>query len=1059
MNGPVARIVALTLKRRVTVLMLFMSAVLVGFLAQTNLQLQFLPSGFVNSSVSIQIPVPNANPVEVEEQVTKPTEEVLRQISGLEEIETRSSKDRSSINISFARGRDPNEAFAEVRDLMEVAKLRWPDDVQEYTTFRFNLDTDLPVFQFGLLLDEWESDTAFIIDEKVVKELESVDGVARVEAWGIVEETIRIFVDKEKSRALGVSLFELAQSLGADNRDVIGGRMTDGGQHFYLRSLGRFRDLDELRDFTVRPGVRLRDVAEVTAAKALRNFVFRMNGKRAVWFLVNKEATANTVDVCRGIRERIDEKIGRDRRIVEKGWTIYRNDLNDFGRVVESSLSTLVRAALIGGLLAIVPLFCFLRRIRLTIIIGLAIPTSLLIGLALLYFGGDTLNILSMLGFTIAVGMLVDNAIVVVENIVRYRELGRGPFDAALEGTAEVALAITLATLTTVVAFIPLLFLDGAQELSWFATAVSLPVCYTVLASLLVALVFVPLATIVLYPGHEAGSRGLFRRLAHLALAPLYFAAHLIDLAIEGFSRVHRNLLGWSLDNRLAALGIMFAVCGAVTGLAMKHTELSQFSDESGGRIRIRVTMDANFTLTDANEVFGQLYESVAGVSDEIGMDYCFYFFRKDRGSLQVGLVDREPEAAKKAVEVLRETLPNLPGVKWAVGVERQNEDRTSVPVTVYGPDVGTLARISDEMIDLLEARPEISEVTGGIGRSEDEIVIVPDRERMQLFRIEPRTLMGTVQYGIRGQRLPDFQSGDQKLPLIIEFDDASATSLPDLAGMRIWSQSGTTFPLSQVADIRYAKGYGEIRKQNGQSSFALLLSSVDASREEIAGAAREVLADYSLPPGYRYSETTGEDLQEQLGEVMKMLLLAGILVMLLMGVLFESVMLPPAVFFTIPFAFMGSLWALAATGTNLDMVGMIGAIVLLGIVVNNGIVFLDCAHSLRQRVGDRREALLEAGRIRLRPICMTTATTVIGLFPMAITEASGSFVSYKALARGIMGGLLLSTVATLFVVPIVYTLLDDLRGLAGDVLLGRARRREDPARDAAAGLGGAEGA
>jgi hydrophobic/amphiphilic exporter-1 (mainly G- bacteria), HAE1 family len=1051
-RGAVASMVRLTLQRRVTVLMLFMVTILIGVISLLGLRLEFLPSGFVNTEISISIPVPNANPVEVEEQVTKPTEEVLRQISGLEEISTSSSKDRARISIKFARGRETNEAFAEVRDLMEMAKLRWPEEVQEYTAFRFNIDTDVPIYQFGLLLDEWKSDSAFLIEEKVIKEIEAVDGVARVESWGIVEETIRIWVDKEKARSGGVSLFDLAQTLGADNRDVIGGRVTDGGQHFYLRSRGRFRDLDELREYPIRPNLKLSDVAEVTPAMSLRNFVFRMNGKRSIWFLVNKEATANTVDVTRRIRERIDAKIKPDRRVIEEGWSFYQNDLNDFGQVIESSLATLIRAALIGGLLAILPLFCFLRRIRLTVIIGLAIPASMLLGLAMLYFAGGTLNILTMLGFTIAIGMLVDNAIVVVENIVRHRDEGKSAFDAALSGTAEVALAITLATLTTVVAFVPLLFLDAGEELSWFAKAVSLPVCYTVISSLFVALVFVPLGTIVLFPDRENAFVGRLRRLTHIALAPLYGLATLVDRAIHLTTRVQGRLLDWALSNRVAALALVLFVCGGLTALSKEKVQVADFGDESGGRIRVNVTMDANFTLSDANGVFTKLYESIASLDDEIGLEYCFYFFRRDRGSLNVGLKDRSPDQAKAAVAQVKSTLPEIPGVKWRVGVESQNAERTAVPLRIFGPDYQKLASISEDLVERLEAHPLVSEVTGGSGQSEDEIVVEPDREKMQMFDVDPRVLMGTVQYALRGQRLPDFQSGDQKQVLIIEYDDAAATSLTDISGLRIWSRSGATYPLSQLADIRYEKGYGTIRKTNGESSISLSINSVDGTKSELAAAAAEVLGGYRLPEGYRWSESSSEDLAKQMGQVLATLLLAAVLVMLLMGVLFESVMLPPAVFFTIPFAFMGSMWTLAATGTQLDLVGMIGAIVLVGIVVNNGIVFLDCAHGLRREIGDRRRALLEAGRLRLRPIAMTTATTVVGLFPMALTEASGSFVSYKALARGVMGGLVLSTLATLFVVPIVYTLLDDLRRFGQELLTGR-RTPAEP-RSEAAGSG-----
>ncbi|MEE9392591.1 MAG: efflux RND transporter permease subunit [Planctomycetota bacterium] len=1050
----VERFVAMTLHRPVTMLMLLMSTVLIGVIAQTNLRLELLPTGFVNTQISISIPVPNANPIEVEEQVTKPTYEVLRQISGLATVNTNSSKNRSFIGIEFARGVDPNEAFAEVRDLMEVAKLRWPDDVQEYTTSRFNLDNDIPILQFGVLLEEWESDTSFIIDEKITKEIESIDGVAQVEPWGIVEETIRIFVDKEQAAAAEVSLFELSQSLAADNRDVIGGRITDGDQQFYLRSVGRFRDLDELRNYPIRPDLRLKDVAEVTSAKALRNFVFRLNGKRAVWFSVSKESTANTVDVCERIRDKIANKISKDRRMAEKGWEFFPSSQGDLGRLVTDSLDGLLTSALIGGLLAIIPLFCFLRRVRLTFIIALAIPTSLLIALGCVYFTGGTLNLLSMMGFTISIGMLVDNAIVVVENIVRHREKGVGAWQGALRGTSEVALAITLATLTTVAAFVPLVFLSGSETLTWFAKAISMPVCYAVLASLLVALFFIPLATVVLYmDGRESRLRRVFAFLCW----PFLRVADGIEHGLQRLIQLHQLSLGWCLRNRFAALVLIASVCGGITALASSTVKMGDFGDESGGRVRVELEFDSNFTLTDANKILNQLYAEIDERKEEFKVDYVFHWFNRRRGSLNIGLLDTSPEHTEMVVKAIDKELPKMSGVKWTVGVESQNEDKTSIKIQVFGPEVGGLAGIGDEIIERLESHPDITAVRGGIERENDELIIRPDRERMQLMGVDPRTLMGTVQYGIRGQRLPDFQAGDQKIPVIIEFDDAATTSRADLEGMQVWSRNGTQNPLSNFATIETKRGYGTIRRTNGQSSIQLTVNSFGKTKEEVATAIRDRMEGFSLPEGYSFTETSGDEFQQQMGQILLTLLLSAILILLLMGILFESVMLPPAVFATIPFAGMGALWCLAATGTVLDVAGLIGAIVLIGIVVNNGIVFLDYAHVQYQSGMSRTEALLAAGRTRLRPILMTTSTTVIGLLPMALSEASGSFVSYKALARGVMGGLTLSTIATLIVIPIVYSLLDDSRIVFFEFLSGRRRETQPQVRAGATVLSRAE--
>ena len=475
---------------------------------------------------------------------------------------------------------------------------------------------------------------------------------------------------------------------------------------------------------------------------------------------------------------------------------------------------------------------------------------------------------------------------------------------------------------------------------------------------------------------------------------------------------------------------------------------MNPFADESSGSIQVGVRLESNFTLTDANQLFTELYQELEeNYWEDLGVDFSFYWFNRSSGTIIVGLKDSNPEHTKMMVTRIKDGLTKRPGAKITVGRERQNADKSSLNVDVFGPEVEVLARITDELEQELELIPGVTSVSGGIDRESNEIVVEPDRERMQLFGIDPRTLMGTVQYGIRGQRLPDFHAGDQKMQMIIEFDDGDNTTVQDLEHMRIWSNTGNSQPLSNFANIYYRRGYGTIRKKGGQSSTQLTIETLEGQSQEVAQRVGEVLAGFDLPQGYTLTETSEEDFAKEMAEIMGTLLLAGILILLLMGVLFESVMLPLAVFVTIPFALLGGFWGLAITQTPLDMVGMIGAIVLIGIVVNNGIVFLDCAHRLVGAGRKRTDALLEAGRLRLRPILMTTATTVVGLLPMAMVEASGSFISYKSLARGVMGGLIVSTAATLVVVPIAYTLLDDLRRLFFELLGSLRRKRRSKAR------------
>ena len=1056
--------VSSTLRRPVTVFMVFCTTLLIGLIASREMPLELLPSGFVNTSVSISIPVPDANPNEVEEQVTRPTVETLRQISGVDEITTSSSKNRARINISFGRSRDPDEAFAEVRDLMEIAKLSWPEEVQEYFTFRFNLDTDLPIFSFGIMIDEYDDDTTFLVDEKVIKEIEAIDGVARVQVWGLVDDTVRIWIDRDRARARGISIYEVAQQLSQDNVDVAGGRIRDGGRDFYLRSRGRFESLDELRDYPIRPGLTLSDVAEVGTALSLRNFVFRLNDKRALWLNVNKEATANTVELSERIKAKLNGKIMRDPRLAEKGWEWFTPELRNVGFVVTNALETLVSSASIGALLAVLPLLFFLRRLRPTIIITLAIPASLLITLGTIYFTGGTMNILSMLGITIAVGMLVDNSIVVVENIFRHRRLGSSSWRAALQGTSEVALAITLATLTTVAAFVPLIFMNKNAEASFFTKGIGLPVCYAVLASLFVALFFIPLTTVLLgrlsggsrreslrsRETDEAAAPNLVRRVASVLVWPL---DRLYDFIVGTIGR------GLELALRFRFLAIVFGVLLpiAVTVPLFGKMGKSGFGDESGGHLSVNVDLESNFTLKDSDAVFKQITQSLETVREEVGIDYTFHGFSRTGGFYNIGMLDKGADHAKSATKVVREAMPEIPGVNIQVGIERQNDERTALKVRIWGEDVDTLERIGEDLRQRIEKVEEVESVKANVEAISDEIVVEPDRERMQTLGVDPRAFFGSIQYGIRGQRLPDFQADERKIPMIIEYDDRAAPSAVDLLGTEVWSRRGTMLPMSSLAKVSYRKGYGTIRKVNGKSSVELKIDTNTDDREGLSARLRETLSAYDMPDGYSMSNESSEDFARDINEMSLTMLLSCVLVAILMGILFESFHLPLAILPSIIFGMIGAVWFLHLTDTSLDMLGLIGGVVLVGIVINNGIVLLDGAHRLRMRGVPRHEALIRAGKVRVRPILMTAATTVVGLLPMAVVDNPGSFVSYKALARGVMGGLIVSTFSTLLLVPVFYTLLDDLamwmKRLAG-VLAGRSHHESDAPSDLAPSLG-----
>ncbi|MAG57576.1 MAG: hypothetical protein CMJ83_14885 [Planctomycetes bacterium] len=1018
-------LIAFTLRRRITVLMMAAAVVLVGLITYFLLPLQLAPKGFTEDEVSMWIPVPASNPAEIQEQVIRPAEELIRTVPSISRISTRARSNSASIHVRFSREVDVDLAVAELRDRMERARAKWPEDVRDYRIFRFNLDTDLPIVSFAIDLTHGYSDEiAFLVEENVIKRVESLPGVARVQCMGLLQNQIRIFVDREKAQSLGVSIYALTQTLSKSNIELSGGEMEDGETRYALRTDARFRDLDDIRNFPVNAdGLRLSEIARVESVKAVRDRMALSRNRRSLWCQVTKEASANAVDTSARVRKFIQE-LKQDRRIKELGGSVRQYDRFDVGLLINGSLVTVRKTALMGGMFAMLVLFWFLRRLSTTLIITTSIPLSLLVTAAWLYFSGGSMNILSMLGITVSIGMLIDNSIVVVENISRQRDLGFPPLEAARRGASEVALAITLSTLTTVAAFLPIIFMTGNAQMTFFTSAIGLPLCVAVMSSLFVALVFIPLATVVFdrfsSTGQPGQKRSRWRR----------------SFVLEVARGLYAGTLRRALGNRLLAVLTVVTVVGGLTAAAWETLPKVDVMSDQGGSLEIRMKFDKNFSLRDAYDEMLFLGKWLDERAVEYDVEHFWCFFSKRSGNFWVILDHKDMVRTRELAKQLDRELPPRPGVKISLRInDGGDEEKGKLLLDIHGPDPAELLRLSKEVAELLEPVPGVLAVTSDLEEGEEEIHVIPSREQSARYDIDPRALRGTLQYGIRGWRFSDLVMGEREIPLIIEYEGSETRNLPQLKELPIPTGTGGLIPLSSVADVRVSRGFGEIRRTNGQVRARLTLETASDDRTVVAAGIRDRLQTYSLPDGYSFRQTRQDDMDQAMKEMRGAVLLAVVFVFLLMGILFESFILPLAVLVAVPFSWAGLVWGLALTSTPLDFVGSISVIVLVGVVVNNGIVLIDCAHRLIHDGKERTAALIEAGRTRFRPILMTAATTVVGLLPMALSDGGGSQISYIALSRALIGGLIVSTFFTLFFVPILYTLFDDLRRRAADAM------------------------
>ena len=1006
-----ARIIA----KPITVFMIFLSLIGTGIIAYFKIPINLLPDGFSARHITIWIPIPDSSPAENEDDITKPVEEIIRSIPGVLGITTFSGEFGSQINVEFGPKTDMDMAYSEIKDRVERIKHNFPDRVDRYYCFRFNLSTDLPIVGFAALYEESLENPFFLAEEIIKTRLEGVDGVARVEVEGIVDDAIRVFLDPAKVEGHKVDLYRLITSMATDNFIVPAGRITDGTRRCSLRIDSKYKTLAEVEEISVDGSLKIKDIGEVVLGRTYRSNVFRVNGKEALAFWMSKESQKNTAEVCGGIEQEIEE-LKKDPRLAGFEFITFFNQKE----IIESSLDTLKSSMTWGGILAFLVLLAFLRHARATLIVAMAIPTSILIALVVFYFTDHTINIISLSGFTLAVGMLVDNAIVVKENIFRFRAQGLDPAEAAARGAAEIGTAILMATLTTIVVFLPMIFLPEDKDVKLILGEIGLPISFSLLASLLTALAFIPLAATLLLRGRKGGDESA--------------AAFLKTYNRQGrMAMIYEKGIRWALTHRLTAMVIAFCLF-ATTFEANKHVESAMDGGGGDSGVSVRVDLPDNYTLVEANDVFRKLETFFQEKFEEYKIDVYFCNFDERNGRFVCYLRDdADFQFIKSMPKRLGKELPKLPGVRYDLGLEGGDSERRDFRIEISGPDSRQLADIIFDIKERLLLIPEITNVRTDIEKGRDEVHIDVDRELAEKFQVNPAVLRGTVAWGLGGQRLPDFDDEGREVRMQVEYEEIPVESLDVIRRLGITTNTGARVPLASLAKLSVGRGPAMIVRRDGRTSMGITVTPLADNIYTISRKVSAVLEGYDFPRGYEWKQKGGiDELEEFQKVIVEALLLSLILMFILMGILFESFILPLSVLFSIPFAFTGSYWLLAITGIPMDFNAYVGFFLLAGIVVNNAIVLIDHINRLRGEGLSRIDAVSRGGRERLRPIFMTALTTISGLLPMTMpalfSSSEGTSVfSYRALAVVVLGGLALSTFFTLFVVPLTYSLFDDL--------------------------------
>ncbi len=992
MRGWIRRI----LERPVGVLIGSLSAGVLGVISYANIPLQMLPDGFEEREIRVTAELRESSPEESERHVAIPIEEALGTVAGIGSVATRCGRGGVEITLELKRDADASAVESDVRDRIARVGADMPDDVDRLRVRR-EAQGDRPVVFFACTADCERLDLSDWVERKILPRLESVEGVARAQAWGLLKRTVRVYLDPEEVARRNLDLRDLLARLRGDNLSADLGDVGSGDRKAFLRADMPFTSLDEIRGFPVIEGVRLSDIARVEVVPSLDQGWSRYNGNAVIVGTLYKRSGANTVETCRRVRAAFDEMEGAPGAVRDLDLIPFF----DQGKMIENSLRTLYENALYGGLLAVGILYAFFRRLRMTLLVAAAIPLSLTIAVTLLYLAGDSLNIATLMGLTLAVGMLIDNAIVVVEAIFKRRERGDLPDLAAASGTGEVALAVVTATLTTIVVFLPAIVLSSGNDAKIWLSAIGLPIAYSLLASIVVALVLVPLGSVHLRrdrksrrpaPGPPASDKGPTR---------------------------YERLLGFALRRRFAVVLLAILAIGSAV-FPFSRLGRKGAMGHGGGPVRVMVRWPRHYAMADGNAAMQRYEEYALGAREALELEGIYTRFDRYSG---MAMMWRHATATREREEIeeeIRKRWPRIPGV-WTSLETAGAQGATKI--TLEGEDPRALERTMAAIEAKLKLLPSVRETQRPREEGMQELRVSADPEAIARGQVAPELIRGMIGWVLRGARMRDFRSGGQDLPVLIEFDPDQEVMVSDLPALRIPTETGIK-PLGALATLDIRSAPTTIERRDGRRVAEMEVLGGGDDDEAFHGEVQAVLRQTPLPPGVR-TQVGGSwaKLQASFSELGDALKLGAALVFLLTAILFEALLLPLAVICAILPALAGAVWGLYLAGKPMDELSWLGAILLVGIVVNNGIVLIDCVQQRRREGLPLKAAVRVAGRDRIRPVLMTALTTIVGLVPMAIFKGGNDEIHYDTIATAVIGGLVASTVVTLLLVPVVFTL------------------------------------
>ena len=1004
------------IKHHVMTILLYILVVVFGFYSFQNLPLALMPSMEVPAAV-VYATYPGAGPEDIEQQVTKKLEGAVAGLSGLDTLQSTSSENMAMLVIRFTNDTDMDQAMTDLRDKVSQVKSQLPDDASDPTVMSIDIDS-MPVVSVALRGNDLAS-LQSIAEDEIQPVLERLDGVASVDISGGYEQEIAVHTDASRLKGYNLTISSIGQQLGADNIAIPGGDLDNGSQTLAVRTDGEYSSIDDVKNALISlPAggtVRLSQIADVSMQPKDQDAISKVDGEECIILSVNKQSGSNTAQIAELAKAEFDS-------LLKSNDSLQWNIVMDQSDYINMTVDNAIQNIWMGVLFAAIVLFLFLRDFGATMAVTIAMPCCILFTFLIMNVLGITLNMMSLGGITLGVGMIVDNSIVVLENIFTYRADGYDRLEACTKGTGEVIGAVIASTLTTVAVFLPIALSGGMAGMMFKEFCIT--IVALLLSSLIISITLVPLLCYFLLGGTKQQS-----------IKPQGSGA--TPITEKPLSRAYRSSLNFLITHRWAGVALTVVIC-IVSVLSVSQAGMELIPEMDEGEVSVTVSMPNGSTMEDTAAIEDRIAAIAVDTIPELEQIYystgssTSIMSSSSGASVTISLVDLDQRDRSSAdiAKQLRHDLQDIAGCELTVSTSSTMSMSTDsdISVELTGDDYDQLAETADDLASQISALPDAINVESSAGEQTPRVAVKINRENASRFGLNAATIGGLVRGELTGSTATTLRMNGEEYDVTVAGDEDVATSLDALRSMQIPTMTGGTVPLSMVADVYTELSPQSIVRKNQKETVTITGESESGDSNAIKAAVDDIVAKYELPDGVEVGEgdTAASQIAETTGTLMLALAVAIVLVYFILATQFNSFSLPIAIMLILPIGLLGSMILLWPTGNHVSMVALLGVIILAGTVVNSSIVLIDYTLQRRQRGEDKNTAILNACPRRVRPVLMTAMTTILGLVPMVCSSGEGSEMM-KPMGVVMMTGMVISTIATLFITPVYYSLTDSV--------------------------------